>query len=451
MACMEPVDTLVCSRWVLPVEPDGRALDDHAVAIRGGRIVAVLPRTEALARYAAAEIVERPTHVVLPGLVNAHTHAAMTLLRGRAENLPLGPWLTRTIWPIERRWTDAEYVRDGTELAIIEMIRGGTTCFADMHLWPEVVARAAADLHMRASIGLVVTDSATRWAGTVDEYIDKGMSVRDEYRGHDLITAHLAPHSPYSASDATLVRVRRLADELELPVAMHLHETRWEIEQSLGKYGVRPLARLAALGLANPLLIAVHMTQVEPEDLDTLADANATVVHCPESNLKLGSGVCPLASLLGRGVRVALGTDGAASNNDLDLLAEARTAGLLSSGVSATPGVVTATDLLRIATLEGARALGLGDAIGSLLPGKAADLCCVDLRHARSWPVADVAAALVYSAGSHQVTDTWVAGRALLAAGKLLHADEQSILERADGWRARIDEAGDSREAHLDG
>jgi 5-methylthioadenosine/S-adenosylhomocysteine deaminase len=450
MVSMEHVDTLVCARWVLPVEPADHALDDHAVAIRSGRIVAVLPQAEALARYAPEEIVRRPTHAVLPGLVNAHTHAAMTLLRGRAENLLLGPWLTEAIWPIERRWADPQYVRAGTELAIVEMLRGGTTCFADMHLWPEVVARTAADLHMRACIGLVVTDAATRWAGTADEYIDKGMSLRDEYRGHDLITSHLAPHAPYSVSDATLVRVRRLADELELPVAVHLHESRWEIEQSLAKFGARPLARLAALGLANPLLIAVHMTQVEPADVDTLAEANATVVHCPESNLKLGNGVCPLAGLLGRGVRVALGTDGAASNNDLDLLAEARTAGLLSSGVSATPGAVIATDLLRMATLEGARALGLGDTIGSLLPGKAADLCCVDLRHARSWPVSDVAAALVYSAGSHQVTDAWVAGRQLLAEGALRYVDEHGVLERAEAWRARIDDAGDSREAGRD-
>jgi 5-methylthioadenosine/S-adenosylhomocysteine deaminase len=447
MACMEPVDTLVCARWVLPVEPSGHALDDHAVAIRGGRIVAVLPQSEALARFAPAEIIERPTHALLPGLVNAHTHAAMSLLRGRAENLLLGPWLTEAIWPLERRWVGPQYVRDGTELAIAEMLRGGTTCFADMHLWPEVVARAAADLHMRASIGLVVTEKATRWAETADEYIEKGMGLRDEYRGDELVTVHFAPHAPYSVSDATLIRVRRLADELELPIAVHLHETRWEIEQSLEKFGLRPLARLASLGLASPLLVAVHMTQIEQADLDTLAEANAGVVHCPESNLKLGSGLCPLAGLLGRGVRVALGTDGAASNNDLDLLAEARTAGLLSSGVTSTPGAVTATDLLRMATLEGARALGLGDAIGSLLPGKAADLCCIDLRQPRTWPVTDVAAAIVYSANSHQVTDTWVAGRQLLAAGSLRYIDENGVLERAEAWRARMDEAGDSREA----
>ena len=448
---MEPVDTLVCARWVLPVEPIGHALDDHAVAIRSGRIVAVLPEAEALRRFEAAEIVRRPTHALLPGLVNAHTHAAMSLLRGRAENQSLGPWLKDTIWPIERRWVDPEYVRDGTELAIAEMLRGGTTCFADMHLWPDVVARTAAEVHMRACVGLVVTDAETRWAATADEYIDKGMSLRDEYKGDPLITAHFAPHAPYSVSDATLMRVRRLADELEIPVSIHLHETRWEIEQSLARNGLRPLARLAGLGLASPLLVAVHMTQVDAADIETLANAGAAVVHCPESNLKLGNGVAPLGELLGRGVRVALGTDGAASNNDLDLLGEARTAGLLASGIGATPGTVIASDLLRMATLEGARALGLGETIGSLVPGKWADLCCIDLRRARSWPVHDVAAALVYSANSNQVTDTWVAGRHTLADGTLRYLDEQSALDRAEAWRARMESGGGAEEMDRNG
>ncbi len=450
MIRMEPVDTLVCARWVLPVEPAAHALDDHAVAIRNGRIVAVLPVAEALQRYEAREIVRRPTHALLPGLVNAHTHAAMVLLRGRAENQTLGPWLQDTIWPLERRWIDPEYVRDGTELAIAEMLRGGTTCFADMHLWPDVVARTAAERHMRTCVGLVVTDAQTRWAATADEYIDKGMGLRDEYKGDPLVAVHFAPHAPYSVSDATLRRVRRLADELEIPVSMHLHETRWEIEQSLAQHGRRPLARIADLGLVSPLLVAVHMAQVEPADVDALADAGAAVVHCPESNLKLGNGAAPLATLLGRGVRVALGTDGAASNNDLDLFGEARTAGLLAAGIGGTPGTVIATDLLRMATLEGARALGLGDTIGSLVPGKWADLCCVDLRHARSWPVHDVATALVYSAGSHQVTDTWVAGRALLADGALRYLDEPAALERAEAWRARMQPAIVSEENERD-
>jgi 5-methylthioadenosine/S-adenosylhomocysteine deaminase len=436
---MESVDTLVTARWVVPVEPAGCVLDDHAVAIRGGRIVAVLPAAAARSRFAAAEILARPDHVLLPGLVNAHTHAAMVLLRGRAENLPLGRWLRSTVWPLERRWVDPEYVRDGTTLAIAEMLRAGITCFADMHLWPDVVAQTAAAAHMRASVGLVVTEVATRWAGTADEYIDRGMHLRDQYQGDPLISTHFAPHAPYSSSDVTLTRVRRLADELDLPIAMHLHETAYEVEQSLQAHGRRPLARLAALGLASPQLVAIHMTQVTAEDMDTLAGSGASVVHCPESNLKLGSGVCPVARLLGRGVRVALGTDGAASNNDLDLLAEARIAGLVSSGVAATPGDLVAADLLRMATLEGARTLGLGELTGSLEPGKWADLCCINLRAARSWPVHDPITAVIYAASAQQVTDTWVAGRQVLAGGHLRYIDESAILERAEAWRARLD------------
>jgi 5-methylthioadenosine/S-adenosylhomocysteine deaminase len=439
---MEPVDTLVCARWVVPVEPDGPVLEDHAVAIRGGRIVAVLPSALATLRYEATDVLERPHHVVLPGFVNAHTHAAMTLLRGRAENMTLGPWLQDAIWPIERRWVDPEYVRDGTELAIAEMLRAGVTCFADMHLWPEVVAATAAEMHMRASVGLVVVESATRWATGPDDYIEKGLALRDAYRGDPLVTTFFAPHSPYTINDATLVRIRRLADELETPVAMHLHESAWEIERSQALHGMRPLDRLAKLGLVSPLLVAVHMTHAEASDLDTLAAAGAAAVHCPQSNLKLGAGVAPVAEMLGRGIRVGLGTDGAASNNDLDVLSEMQTAALLAAGVSGRPGSLAARDVLRMATLEGAKALGLGESTGSLTTGKWADLCCVDLRTPGSWPVHDVVATLVHSCSSRQVTDTWVAGRHVYADGALRYLDEAAVLERADAWRKRID-AGD--------
>jgi 5-methylthioadenosine/S-adenosylhomocysteine deaminase len=437
---MESVDTLVSARWVIPVEPDARVLEFHSVAIRAGRIVSVLPSDEARTRYDARESIERPHHAVLPGLVNAHTRAAMTLLRGRAENLPLERWLRGAIGPLERRWVDPEYVRDGTELAIAEMLRAGITCFADMHPWPDVVAGTVAAVHMRVSVGLVVTEAATSWAANADECIDRGMRLRDEYRGDPLVSTHFAPPAPDAVSDVTLARVRRLADELDLPVAMPLHETPREIERSLATCGLRPLERLANLGLASPQLVAIHMTQASPDDVDRLAESGASVVHCPESNLKLGAGTCPVARFLGRGVPVALGTDSAAANNDLDLLAEARLAGLVSAGIAAVPGDVVANDLLRMATLGGARVLGLGGVTGSLLPGKWADLCCIDLRSARSWPVHDVAAAIVYAASSRQVTDTWVAGRPLLDQGQLRFMDESAILDRAEAWRARLDE-----------
>jgi 5-methylthioadenosine/S-adenosylhomocysteine deaminase len=372
----------------------------------------------------------------------------MTLLRGRAENMSLDPWLRAAIWPIERRWVDPEYVRDGTELAIAEMLRAGVTCFADMHLWPDVVARTAVELHMRASVGLIVVETGTRWADGAADYIEKGLALRDEYRGDPLVSTHFAPHSPYAVEDSTLERIRRLADELDAPVAMHVHESAWEIERSMEQHGTRPLQRLERLGLASPLLVAVHATQLTTADADLLAASGAAVVHCPQSNLKLGTGVCPAADLLGRGVRVGLGTDGAASNNDLDVLAEMQTASLLASGVYGRPGSLVAQDVLRMATLEGAKALGLGESTGSLLPGKWADLCCIDFRTPGSWPVHDVHATLVHACSSRQVTDTWVAGRRLFADGTLQYLDEAGTLERSEAWRRRIDAAaGDGSHA----
>jgi 5-methylthioadenosine/S-adenosylhomocysteine deaminase len=436
---MHPVDTLVHARWVLPVEPDNGALAHHAVAIHDGRIVAVLPSEQAAARFPARETLERPHHVLLPGLVNAHTHAALALLRGRAGHLPLGRWLRAADGPLDHHWADPEFILDGTELAAAEMLRGGVTCYADRPLWPDVAARGAAAAHMRVSIGLPVSEEPTPWAAGADECIDRGMTLRDQYRGDPLVTMHLAPPPAHAATDATLVRVRRLADELDLPVLMAVHDSAWAVEQCVAVHRCRPLARLAQLGLASPQLVALHLSEVDPAEIDQLAACGAAVVHCPESGMKLATGTTPVARLLQRGVRVALGTDGAAANNDLDLLAEARLAGLLSAGVAGTPGDLVAHDLLRMATLEGARVLGLGELTGSLLPGKWADLCCLDLRAARSWPVHDPATAVVFAASSQQVTDTWVAGRRLLADGRLTDIDETALLDRADAWRARFD------------
>jgi 5-methylthioadenosine/S-adenosylhomocysteine deaminase len=433
---MESIDTLVCARWVLPVEPDGGVLENHAVAIRDGRIVAVAPTAEARHRYDPRETVERPSHALLPGLVNAH--ASAVLMRDRGERGSAGRWLRDAGGPPGRRPPDPEYVRDCSQLAAAQLLRGGVTCYADAQSWPDIAARAASAAHVRTSVGLIVSEGETGWARSADECIDRGMRLRDEYRGDPLVTMHFAPRAPLATSDATLARVRRLADELDLPVAMRLHQAPWEVAQSLREFGQRPLARLAALGLVSPQLVAVHLTQCEPGDLELLAAAGASVVHCPTANLASGAGLCPVARLLGRGVRVALGTDAALAGGGLDVLAEARLAGLLCAGVAAAPGEVVASDLLRMATLEGARTLGLGDLTGSLLPGKWADLCCLDLRAARSWPVRDVATVVVYAACSMQVTDAWVAGRHVLADARLTQLDEHDVLERAERWRARF-------------
>jgi 5-methylthioadenosine/S-adenosylhomocysteine deaminase len=430
---MEPIDTLITARWIIPVEPFGQVLEDHAVAIRQGRIVAIEPAARARARFSAADHVDRPTHVLFPGLVNTHTHAAMTLLRGVAEGLPFDGWLREQIWPLEQRWTDAEYVRDGTELAIADMLTSGTTCFADMHLFPEIVAQTASAARMRACIGLPVIDAATVWAGSADEYLEKGLRLHDEYRDDPLITTALAPYAPWAVSDETLSRVRRAADELELPMTMHVNETRSEVIAQ----EERSMARLERLGLLSPLLTAVHMVHCDESDIERAVRGGIHIAHCPQSNLKLGNGICPVPVLFGHGMNVTLGTDGAASNNDLSMLDEMRTAALLAKGANGGANI-GAHDWLQIATLNGARALGLADVIGSLIEGKWADLCCVDLARPHTQPVYDPLAHLIYAVSRDQVTDVWVAGRALVSEGRLTCIDVPDLLQRAQRWQQRI-------------
>ncbi|HKK03905.1 MAG TPA: TRZ/ATZ family hydrolase [Gammaproteobacteria bacterium] len=435
---MEKVDTLIKARWVAPVTPGAGALEHHAVAISQGRIVDLLPAAEAVARYRADEEVERPAHLLIPGLVNAHTHAAMTLLRGLSDDIPLMDWLHKHIWPAEQRWMSGEFVEHGTELAIAEMLRGGTTTFNDMYFFPDVAARVAARIGMRACLGMILIKFPTVWASDPADYLRKGLELRDAYKGHPLISTAFAPHAPYTVDDDYLQKIRRLADELEVPVHIHLHETADEVLGSVVDCGARPLARLEGLGLLSPMLMAVHMTQLEDQEIAALAAAGASVVHCPESNLKLASGFCPVAKLLDAGVNVCLGTDGAASNNDLDMIGEMRTAALLAKGVAGRPDAVGADQALAMATINGARALGLGEQTGSIEPGKWADLCCVGLQQPATWPVYDPVAQLVYAAGRDQVSDVWVAGRRMVADGHLARLDESAIIKRAGDWRDRI-------------
>lgn len=435
---MDHVDTLIVARWIIPIEPFGTVLERHAIAIRDGRIVALEPENQAREHFSATHVVSRPTHVLLPGFVNAHTHGAMTLLRGAAESNRLEHWLQTQVWPLEQRWMDAEYVHDGTELAIADMLTSGTTCFADMHLFPEVVARTAADAKIRACIGTPILDFTTAWAGSVDEYFDKGLHLHDEYRNDPLISTMLAPYAPWAVEDATLRRVQRLADELELPVAMHVNEA--ARDNPLG--AERAVARLDRLGLLSPLLTAIHMVHATTDDLERAGRAGISIAHCPQSNLKLGNGIAPVSTFREYGLNITLGTDGAASNNDLSMLDEIRTAALLASGTAAAGApAMQAHDWLRIATLNGARALCLADQIGSLQPGKWADVCCVDLHRAHTQPVHDPAAQLVYSASREQVTDVWVAGRALLEDRALTHLDLEDLLRRTHLWQTRISTA----------
>ena len=439
---MQSADTLVEGRWVIPVEPEGVVLEHHTVVVDGGRIEAIVPHARARSDYTANHTVELREHVLMPGLVNTHTHAGMTLMRGIADDLPLMRWLEEHIWPVESRWVSDEFVRDGTTLAVAEMLRGGTTCFNDMYFYPGDAGRAAAAAGMRCVVGMIVLDFPTVWAGGADEYLARATEVHDEFRSHALVDTAFAPHAPYTVSDEPLERVRVLADELDVPVHIHLHETPGEVESAVGERGVRPFARLDGLGLVSPRLVAVHMTELDRDEIDRLAECGAHVVHCPESNLKLASGFCPVAKLVAAGVNVALGTDGAASNNDLDMVQEMRTASLVAKAVARDATAVPAHRAIAMATIAGARALGKDDAIGSLVPGKAADMIAVDLGVIESQPVYDAASQVVFSASRRQVSDVWVAGRRLLRDGALLTVDEDRVLARARHWRMRI--GGDS-------
>lgn len=431
-------ELLIHAQWVLPVDPLDRQLIDHAVAIADGRILALLPSEEARSSIEAQRVIELPGHLLIPGLINAHTHAAMVLMRGLADDLPLMTWLHEHIWPAEQRWVDPAFVADGTRLAVLEMLRGGITCHNDMYFHPEVTAQVTAEAGMRALIGMIVVDFPTGYAANADEYIAKGLALYEHYRDHPLIRVAFAPHSPYAVSDAPLQRVRALADELEVPIHIHLHETRDEILQSLRDHGERPISRLHRLGLLGPGLVCVHMTQLEEDEIALLADTGAHVVHCPESNLKLASGFCPVAKLLEAGVNVAIGTDGAASNNDLNMLGEMRTAALLGKGVAGSASALPAATALRMATINGARALGLEDEIGSLEPEKSADLVALDLRDSHTQPLYHPVSQLVYAASQQQVRQVWVRGRQVIRDGLPTRLDNGRIIAAAQTWGDRL-------------
>jgi 5-methylthioadenosine/S-adenosylhomocysteine deaminase len=435
---MKTVDTLIHTRWIVPVEPDDVVYEHHSLAVNEGRIVDLLPTSQARAAYRGDVEHDLDQHLLIPGLVNAHTHAAMSLLRGLADDLPLNEWLNNHIWPAESRWVNEEFVHDGTQLAIAEMLRSGTTCFNDMYFYPDITARVAAHCGMRACVGLIVIDFPTVWAKDADEYISKGLAVHDRYRGDPLVRAVFAPHAPYTVSDQPLEHIRTLADEMDIGIHMHIHETADEVDRAIELTGKRPLQRLQELGLLTPGLLAVHMTRLSDTEIRQFADSGAHVVHCPESNLKLASGFCPVAALAGAGINVALGTDGAASNNDLDMLGEMRTAALLGKAVSGDASALPAHTVLRMATLNGASALGIGHATGSLTAGKWADITAVRMDSLEAQPVYDPVSHLVYACGREQVSDVWVAGQHLLKERRLTTLDSHEILHKVGLWQDRI-------------
>ncbi len=432
------VDTLIHARWIIPVEPASVTYEYHSLAIAQGRIIDLLPTAVAKEKYQGTTTETLTTHALLPGFINCHTHSAMTLMRGIADDLHLMDWLQNHIWPLEQKWLSEAYVRDGTDLAIAEMILGGTTCFNDMYFFPDVTAQQAVQHGIRACVGLPVLDFPTVWAENSAAYIVRGLEIHDQLRHQPLITTSFAPHAPYTVSDEPLQKIRTLADELEIPIAMHVHETAHEVEQAVVDNGQRPLQRLHNLGLLNPAFIAVHMTQLTSAEISLFAESGAHIVHCPESNLKLASGFCPVAQCLNAGINVALGTDGAASNNDLDMLGEMRTAALLAKAVAQDASSVPAMTALRMATINGAKAMGLEHETGSLTIGKAADVIAIDLDHLETQPLYCPVSQIVYAASRQQVTDVWVAGKQLLKQRQLTTVNLTALKTKVTEWQQRL-------------
>ncbi|WP_313463444.1 TRZ/ATZ family hydrolase [Pseudomonas nitroreducens] len=432
-----PLDLLLFPTWIVPVEPAGIVLRDHGLGIRDGRIALLAPRAEAL-RHPAAETRELPGMLLSPGLINAHGHAAMSLFRGLADDLALMTWLQEHIWPAEAKWVSEDFVRDGTELAIAEQLKGGITCFSDMYFLPQVACEVVHKAGVRAQISVPVLDFPVPGARDADDAIRQGLALRDDLKHHPRIKVAFGPHAPYTVSDDKLENILMLAEELDAGIHMHVHETAFEVQQALEKHGERPLARLHRLGLLGPRFQAVHMTQVNDEDLAMLVETNSSVVHCPESNLKLASGFCPVERLWQAGVNVAIGTDGAASNNDLDLLGETRTAALLAKAVAGQATALDAHRALRMATLNGARALGMEQETGSLELGKAADITAFDLSGLAQQPVYEPASQLIYASGRDCVRNVWVGGKQLLEDGKLTRLDEERLIAVAGEWGRKI-------------
>ncbi len=432
------VDLIIEARWIIPVEPETAIFENHSLVVHYGKILEVLPQQAARLKYQPDTLKTLHQHALLPGFINAHTHTAMSLMRGVADDKPLMEWLTRHIWPLEQQWVGESFVRDGSMLAMAEMIRSGTTCFNDMYFFPDIVAQQAIKTGIRASIGLIVIDFPTVWAENSDTYIEKGLTLYDTLRNETLISTAFAPHAPYTVSDEPLKKISLFADELNIPVHMHLHETRQEIIDQQQKTDQTPLQRLAHLDLLNPAFMGVHMTQLNDNEIQQYAQTGAHLIHCPESNLKLASGFCPVAQYLDAGINVALGTDSAASNNDLDMLGEMRTAALLAKAVSQNAAAVPAMTALKMATLNGAKALGIDDKTGSLQPGKYADVIAINLDTLETQPLYDPVAQIVYSACRQQITDVWVAGKQLLKQRLLTTIDTDELNARIQYWQARL-------------
>ena len=428
---------ILAADWVIPMTEDNQWMDNNAVVILNDEIVDLLNTQEAKNKYPDYDVIDLPGHVIMPGFVNSHCHAAMNLLRGFSDDLPLKQWLEDAIWPAEGKFVSNEFVYEGTQLAIAELIRSGTTCFQDMYFMPKHAANAAVEAGIRAVIGFSVMEFPTSWAKDSQEYIDKGMAVFHDYN-HPLIDFNFAPHAPYTVAKETFEKLVLLSEEHNMSIQVHVHETDFEVESFEKEHGVRPITRLKEIGLLTPKLNAVHMTQLNDQEIQWFAEAGSHVIHCPQSNMKLASGICPTQKLIEAGVNVAIGTDGAASNNDLDMLDETKSAALVAKLDELNPTAMNAYQALYAATMGGAKALGKGDKIGSIAKGKLADLIAIDLNRIETQPLYNPISQIVYAASRDQITHLWVNGKMLMKNRELLTIDSNKIMQQTLIWRDKI-------------
>ena len=431
---------IISASWIFTSNSADQLLSDYSIVIKGNQIIDLVHQSKVFDEYDAEEIYQLTDHILIPGLINTHTHAAMSLFKGFSDDLPLQDWLNNYIWPAEKKFVNSSFVKDGSMLALSEMIKAGVTTFNDMYFYPESTAEASIELGVRSNVGLVVLDFPTNYAADPEDYLVKGFEFRDRWRSEELITTSIAPHAPYSVSDEAFSLINTYSEELGINIHMHLHETQWEIEDSVKRYGITPVQRLNNLGIINPSLIAAHCVHLNDQDMATLAKNKVSIVHNPSSNMKLGSGIADVAKMIKQNLNISLGTDSSASNNRLDIMEEMRLAALLTKGKNKSPELLSATQAIKMATINGAKTLGLDSIIGSIEKNKIADLVAIDLNSIENQPIYNPLATLVYSSSKSDVSYVWINGKIKLKEKELVNLDQEKIIQMAKIWQKRIKE-----------
>jgi 5-methylthioadenosine/S-adenosylhomocysteine deaminase len=429
---------IISASWIFTSDLEDQLLSDHSVVIENDKIIDLVPQSKVFDEYEANETYQLTDHILIPGLINTHTHAAMSLFKGFADDLPLQEWLNNHIWPAEKEFVNPSFVKDGSILGLSEMIKSGVTTFNDMYFFPGATAEAVKELGVRSNIGLVVLDFPTNYATDPEDYLLKGFEFRDKWRNEELITTSIAPHAPYSVSDEAFTLINTYSEELNINIHTHLHETQWEIEASIDKYGITPVQRLNNLGIIGPSLTAAHCVYLNDQDMGILAKNKVSIVHNPSSNMKLGSGIADVAKMLKQNLSVSLGTDSSASNNRLDIMEEMRLAALLIKGSTKSPESIPANEAIKMATINGAKALGLGSVIGSIEKNKKADLVAIDLSAIENQPIYNPISTLVYSSSRSDVSYVWIDGKIKLKEKSLVNIDEERIIQLAKKWQRKL-------------